>query len=102
MIAMPSKSILPTGNPSDVKSRFRSTHPPYPGRDYTGISTEKSNEELARLFLIVPRLVENRAPTQPSTRTAAGIIEKNFSYRSESLKPEASMKLDSKLSLPNP
>jgi type III secretion protein C len=73
---------------------------PFVGRAFT--TTEKSSEELARLFLIVPRLVENRAPTHPSTRTAAGVIEKNFSYRSDSLKPEASMKLDSKLSLPNP
>jgi len=73
---------------------------PFLGRAFT--TTEKSNEELARLFLIVPRLIENRAPTHPSTITAAGIIEKNFSYRSESLKPETSMKLDTTLSIPKP
>lgn len=70
---------------------------PFIGRAFT--TTEKSNEELARLFLIVPRLIENRAPTHPSTSTAAGIIEKNFPYRSDSLKPETSMRLAPSLSL---
>lgn len=73
---------------------------PILGRAFT--STERSNEEMSRLFLIVPRLIENRAPTHPSTIKATGVIEKNFSYRSESLRPEQSMKLDSTLSFPKP
>lgn len=73
---------------------------PIVGRAFT--STERSNEELSRLFLIVPRLIENRAPTHPSTVKATGVLEKNFSYRSESLHPDQSMKLDSTLSFPKP
>ncbi|HEX4844511.1 MAG TPA: type III secretion system outer membrane ring subunit SctC [Limnobacter sp.] len=73
---------------------------PILGKAFT--TSEKSNEELSRLFLIVPRLIEHRAPMHPSTQGARGVIEKNFSYRSESLQPEPSMRLDSTLSLPKP
>lgn len=71
---------------------------PLVGRAFT--STERKSQELSRLFLIVPRLIDPPAQNHRSTRKAAGIIDRNFSYQSEDLRPTESMRLDRTLSTP--
>lgn len=61
-------------------------------------STEKRNQELSRLFLIVPRLIEAPAQNHRSTRAAANLIDKNFSYKTDALQPTGSMRLEKSLS----
>ena len=63
-------------------------------------TTETRNQELSRLFLIVPRLIEAPAQNHRSTRAAANFIDQNFSFNSEALKGEKSMRLDRTLSNP--
>lgn len=61
---------------------------------------ETRNQELSRLFLIVPRLIEAPAQSHRSTRDAANLIDQNFSYKNDSLETEKSMRLDRTLSNP--
>lgn len=61
-------------------------------------TTEKRDQELSRLFLIVPRLIEAPAQNHRSTRAAANLIDANFSYKADALKPAESMRLDRTLS----
>lgn len=60
-------------------------------------STERRTQELSRLFLIVPRLIEQPAQNQRSTRAAANLIDNNFSYRTDALEPTGSMRLERSL-----
>ncbi|QJR28356.1 type III secretion system outer membrane ring subunit SctC [Limnobacter profundi] len=60
-------------------------------------SKQKQRQNVARLFLITPRLIEDPPHNSESTRAAINSLQKSFKLTGENLQPTPALRLDNRL-----